>query len=347
MRLQNIFLYEKFKNLFFVLSVLSARCSGLGARCFLMKTRVRIGTRGSALALYQAELFKNKLANDFSMVAFELVVIKTAGDVRGTRSMRGGDDSKTLFTREIEEALLCEDIDLAVHSAKDLAAVMPRGLRIGAVLEREDPRDCLVARKNIPLAHLESGARIGTSALRRKAQLLRFNQDLVIEELHGNVDTRVKKALQGDFDAIVLAHAGLKRLGLVDHVSEIFDAERFLPAPGQGIILAQIRQGDAQTQALLEPVNHKPTLTRLVCERAFLKRLGGGCQLPCGMLTELTPGKLKARGILLMPDGSHCIEREIEDPGGDPEATGMELAEIILEEGGRKILNAIEKSNEA
>lgn len=312
-----------------------------------MKSCVRIGTRGSALALYQAELIKNKMRNDFPMVSFEIVVIRTSGDVRsasGGRLARTA-DSKTLFTREIEDALLRDEIDMAVHSAKDLAAVMPAGLTMGAVLEREDPRDCLVSRKNIPFEKLEPGSRIGTSALRRKAQILRLNQDLVVEDLHGNIDTRIKRALNGDFDAIVLAHAGLKRLGLDDHTATVFPEERFLPAPGQGIIVAQIRQGDSETAAFLEPVNHKHTWQRLVCERAFLKRLGGGCQLPCGMLTELQPESLKVRGILLMPDGSHFIEREIQDDGSDPEETGMELAEMILEEGGRKILHAIEKDS--
>jgi len=310
-----------------------------------MKSLVKIGTRGSALALYQAELFKSKLLNDFPMVRFELVTIKTTGDIRSAGGVRTplSDDSKTLFTREIEDALLRGDIDLAVHSAKDLAAVMPQGLKIGAVLEREDARDCLVTLKKYSFKQLEAGARVGTSALRRKAQLLRLNHDLVIEDLHGNVDTRIQKLLKGGYDAIVLAFAGLKRLGLTDHVSDVFAEDVFLPAPGQGIILCQIRQEDPEIEQMLEPVNHKPTLTRLICERAFLRRLGGGCQLPCGMLTELKPEKLKVRGVLLMPDGSHFVERELEDDGTDPEETGIELAEIILEEGGRKILHAIEK----
>lgn len=310
-----------------------------------MKSLIKIGTRGSALALYQAELFKTKLSNDFPMVRFELITIKTTGDLRSAGGVRTplSDDSKTLFTREIEEALLRGEIDLAVHSAKDLAAVMPQGLKIGAVLEREDSRDCLVTLKNVPFEQLEAGARVGTSALRRKAQLLRLNHDLAIEELHGNVDTRIQKLLKGDYDAIVLAYAGLKRLGLTDHVSHVFDEDVFLPAPGQGIILCQIRQGDHAMEQMLEPVNHQSSLTRLICERAFLRRLGGGCQLPCGMLTDLKPEKLRVRGVLLLPDGSHFVERELEDDGADPEETGIELAEIILEEGGRKILHAIEK----
>jgi hydroxymethylbilane synthase len=310
-----------------------------------MKSIVKIGTRGSALALYQAELFKMKLSNDFPMVRFELVIIKTTGDIRSAGGVRTplSDDSKTLFTREIEDALLSGAVDLAVHSAKDLAAVMPQGLKIGAVLEREDARDCLVTLKNVSFRQLEAGARVGTSALRRKAQLLRLNHDLAVEDLHGNVDTRIQKLLKGNYDAIVLAYAGLKRLGLTDHVSDIFAEESFLPAPGQGIILCQIRQEDADMEQMLEPVNHKPTLARLICERAFLRRLGGGCQLPCGMLTELKAEKLRVRGVLLLPDGSHFVERELEDDGTDPEETGIELAEIILEEGGRKILHAIEK----
>jgi len=310
-----------------------------------MKSIVKIGTRGSALALYQAELFKTKLSNDFPMVQFELVKIRTTGDVLSAGGVRAprSDDSKTVFTREIEEALIRRDIDLAVHSAKDLAAVMPKGLKIGAVLEREDARDCLVTPKNTPFGLLGAGARIGTSALRRKAQLLRLNHDLDIVDLHGNADTRVKKVLNGDYDAIVLAYAGLKRLGLTDHVSEVFAEEQFLPAPGQGIILCQIREDDSEMEAMLEPVNHLHTLTQLICERSFLRRLGGGCQLPCGMMTELTDEKLTVRGVLLLPDGSHFIERELSGDHGEPEEVGFELAEIILEEGGRKILHAIER----
>ncbi|OGW72564.1 MAG: hydroxymethylbilane synthase [Omnitrophica bacterium GWA2_52_12] len=308
----------------------------------MIKLNVKIGTRGSALALYQAELVKARLQIIFPMGNFEIVVIKTTGDTLSTGGVRSG-LTKQIFTREIEEALTKGEIDMAVHSAKDLSVPLPEGLKLGAVLEREDARDCLVSAQNKRFRDLEPGARVGTSALRRKTQLLRLNHDLVVQDLHGNVDTRLRKVQEGQYDAIVLAYAGLKRLGLAEHASEIFSEDVFLPAPGQGIIAVQSRTGDESAAEMLHGLNHAPTLQRLLCERAFLKRLGGGCSLPCGIMTELAGEQLKTKGILLAPNGSHFIERSLDDTAGDPEETGAELAEIILEEGGRKIMHEIER----
>ena len=308
-----------------------------------MKPLFKIGTRGSALALYQAQLLKAHLEMKFPMIRFETVEMKTTGDLMSSGSVRRDNASKRIYTLEIEEALLAGELDMAVHSAKDLSVPLPDGLKIGAALEREDPRDCLITRNKKKLRELEPGSRIGTSALRRKAQLARLNQDLVMDDLHGNVDTRVRKALEGKYDGIVLAYAGLKRLDLDHHAVEVFDEESFLPAPGQGIIAVESRDRDAEADELLATVNHAPTFQRLVCERAFLKRLGGGCQLPCGMASRLARDRFYVKGILLAPDGSHWVEREMDDAAADPERTGMELAELILENGGRKILNEIEK----
>ncbi len=309
-----------------------------------MKLQVKIGTRGSALAVYQAQLVKARLEIGFPMVRFENVVIKTTGDQLSAAGQRSG-LTKRIFTREIEEALFRGDIDIAVHSAKDLSVPLPAGLKIGAALEREDPRDCLIGPKGRRFEDLEAGARIGTSALRRKTQLLRLNQDLVIEELHGNVDTRLRRLAEGRYDAIVLAFAGLKRLGLMGQVTDIFSEETFLPAPGQGIIAVESRLQDAAIDELIHGLNHPATFQRLLCERGFLSRLGGGCSLPCGILTELSKERLRTKGILLAPDGSHFVEREMEDLPTDPEETGRELAELILEEGGRKIMHEIERAS--
>lgn len=305
-----------------------------------MKSTLRIGTRGSALAFYQAELVKTKIGRDFPMIQIECVKIKTSGDM----IRRGGSsplETKRIYTREIEEALLAGEVDLAVHSAKDLAAVLPENLKIGAVLEREDPRDCLINREGKKLSELSLGARIGTSSLRRKMQLLRHSPELVIEEVHGNVDTRIRKVEEGYFDAIVLAYAGVKRLGLVNCVSEVFAEDQFYPAPGQGAIVVESRAEDKDMDEVLKPLHHKDSTIRLECERAFLKRLEGGCQLPCGISTALEDGKLKAKGILLDLEGSGWAEGQIDGDAEFPAAAGNSLAELILKNGGHEILEKI------
>ena len=305
-----------------------------------MKSTIRIGTRGSQLAFYQAELVKTRIENDFPLITVELVKIKTGGDM----VRRGGAalfETKRLYTREIEEALLAGEIDLAVHSAKDLAVTLPEGLAIGAVLEREDPRDCLVSKEKKKLFELPFGARIGTASLRRKMQLLRHNPELSVEEVHGNVDTRIRKIEEGEFDAMVLAHAGLKRLGLLNYVAEIFPEDSFYPAPGQGTIAVECRSGDRETGEILEPLGHPASAKRLECERAFLRRLEGGCQLPCGIMTSVENGVLKAAGSLFALEGHEFVEAKHRGPGDYPAKVGEELAEMILAAGGQKILEKI------
>ncbi|MBI3313709.1 MAG: hydroxymethylbilane synthase [Candidatus Omnitrophica bacterium] len=307
-----------------------------------MKSSIRIGTRGSQLALYQAELVKTLINQDFPLLVVELVKIKTSGDM----IRRGGPapfETKRIYTREIEEALLAGEIDLAAHSAKDLAAIMPDGLKIGAALEREDSRDCLVSRDHKKLSELPLGARIGTSSLRRKMQLLRWNPELIVEEIHGNVDTRIRKIDEGEYDAVVLAYAGIKRIGFVNYVTEIFPEDTFYPAPGQGIIAVQSRIADGEMDEILEPLHHGPTGKRLDCERAFLRRLEGGCQLPCGISTHIQNEIFSARGALFATEGHEWVEETIE---GKPEQTadlGKKLAEAILQKGGRSILEKIKQ----
>ena len=311
---------------------------------FIMKSTLRIGTRGSQLALYQAELLKTKIENDFPQLNIEIIKIKTGGDMI-RRGGTGPFDTKRIYTREIEEALLSREVDVAVHSAKDLAVIMPEGLKIGAVLEREDPRDCLISREHKKVSELPLGARVGTSSLRRKMQLLRWSPELIVEEIHGNVDSRVRKVDEGECDAIVLAYAGIKRLGLVNYVSEIFPEDTFYPSPGQGAVAAQCRENDPETEEILEPVHHKVSGKRLECERAFLRRLEGGCQLPCGITSLLEDDVLKIAGALFFTEGHEWVEQKLVGPAGHPADVGETLANLILDNGGREILERIRKSS--
>lgn len=307
-----------------------------------MKTSIRIGTRGSQLALYQAEVVKVRLEREFPLLSAEIVKIKTSGDMV-RRGVTDPMETKRIFTKEIEEALLSGQVQMAVHSAKDLSVRMPEGLKIGAVLEREDPRDCLVSKDHKKMSELPLGARIGTSALRRKMQLLRWSPELIIEELHGNVDSRIKKIESGEYDAIVLAYAGIKRLGLVNYVTEIFPEETFYPAPGQGAIVIQSKRGDFETEEMLEPIHHKPSAIRLECERAFLRRLEGGCQLPCGISTVLKEDVLYLKGALFALESHEWVEESLEGPADHPEDVGETLADLILQGGGQEILDKIKK----
>src|SRR3989338_8903098 len=311
-----------------------------------MKEKIRIGTRGSPLALYQAELVKSLINREFQMIFVEIVKVKTSGDM----IRRGVDhpfETKRIYTKEIEDALLRGDVDLAVHSAKDMSAVLPEGLKIGAAIEREDPRDCLVSKSFKKFSELPMGVRIGTSSLRRRMQLLRLHPDLIIEEVHGNVGTRIQKMEDGHFDAVVLAYAAIKRLGLGSCVDEVFDPSQFYPAPGQGIIVAEIREGDSEMEQILRPVNHKTTEKQLECERAFLRQLQGGCQLPCGIHTTVQGGKMDASAILLHIEGHEWIEESHQGPDGESAKTGQELAEKLLEKGGNEIIEKIKRSLEA
>lgn len=307
-----------------------------------MKEIIRIGTRGSQLALYQAELAKAQLNRIYPLLAVEIVKIKTSGDMIRRRKAAPF-DTKRIFTREIEEALLGGEVDLAVHSAKDLAVFLPDGLGIGAVLEREDPRDCVVGRDGKKLADLPAGATIGTSSLRRKMQILRLYPDLCVRDLHGNVDSRVRKVREGVIDAAVLAYAGVKRLGLVNHVSEILEPDRFYPAAGQGVIVIQTRADDAEVNGMLESLNHPVTAGQLQCERAFLACLEGGCQLPCGIMTVTGDDVLRARGAVFAVEGRSGAEAEYEGPAGQPAVAGEKLAGLILEAGGREILEGVRR----
>ena len=312
-----------------------------------MKTEFRIGTRGSKLALYQSELVKAKLEKNFPLMRFTVTAIKTSGDMI-RRSMVDPFATKRVYTKEIEEALVSREIDLAVHSAKDLAVELPGGLKLGAALEREDSRDCLVAREGKKLSELPLGARIGTSSIRRRLQLLRMNLELIVEDIRGNVDSRLRKVEEGQTDGIVLAYAGLQRLGLTSPVTEIFPEDKFYPAPCQGIIAVESREKDPETDELLGSLNHPPTAFRAACERAFLRRLEGGCQLPCGITTRFEEGgkKFRAAGVLFSLDGTQRVEDKMEFLPENPEAIGTRLAKALLEKGGAQIVGEMRRGFE-
>lgn len=298
---------------------------------------MRIGTRGSALALAQSGHVRERLA-DGRGDEVPLEVIETSGDRNPMASLRrfGG---KGIFTKEIEDALLMGRVDLAVHSLKDLPTDMTPGLRIGALLTREDPRDAVIARGATPIEKLRPGAKVGTSSLRRRAQLLARRPDLEVVDLRGNVPTRIARLEEGRFDAIVVAAAGLRRLGLIDRATELLDDSFMLPAPGQGVVAIQIREGDAATAAAVAPLHDAGAAAEAAAERSLLAALGGGCLVPIGARARVLDGTLTLASFVGDPSGRPSIRRTARGPAADPEAVGRELAERLLHEGARSILD--------
>jgi len=270
-----------------------------------------IGTRGSPLALAQANQVRDRLAvaHALDVDAITLEVIRTTGDRISDRPLTeaGG---KGLFTKEIEEALIAGAIDLAVHSAKDMPTILPPGLRIAGVLEREDARDVFISRKAKTLAELPRGARVGTASLRRQALVKQLRPDLIVVPMRGNVETRLRKLDAGEVDATVLALAGLKRLGLADAASVVLPVEEFLPAVGQGIIAIEARGDDERALDLVLAVSHAATAAALTAERAFLAVLEGSCRTPIAGYATVAGGQLAFRGLIAKPDGSEVIETQ-------------------------------------
>jgi len=281
---------------------------------------LRIGTRGSPMALYQAGLVRDRLCAAHPGLSAELVSIRTTGDREQTRRLAeiGG---KGLFTKEIEEALLDRRIDLAVHSLKDMETVLPTGLEIGAVLARDDPRDALISRNGGGLAALPQRARVGTASLRRCAQLLRWRGDLEILPIRGNVDTRLARLASGEFDALVLALCGLERLGKAGLASEILAPEVMLPAVGQGALAIECRTGDGSLRQLLAPLHDPASAACVAAERAMLAALDGSCRTPIAGLAAITGGRLALDALLLAPDGS--AERRDRIAGTIDDAVGL------------------------
>lgn len=290
-----------------------------------------IGTRGSPLALAQAQQVRDRLCHAHGMEADDIgiEVIRTSGDKITDKSLRefGG---KGLFTKEIEDALLAAKIDMAVHSMKDMPTRLPAGLEIPCLLPREDVRDAFLSPKAASLADLPAGAVVGTASLRRQAQVKRLRGDLEIVMFRGNVQTRLRKLADGEADATLLANAGLKRLGLEQHVTALVDTGTMLPAVAQGAIGIEIRQGDERSQALLAPLNDQSTALCVAAERAFLERLDGSCRTPIAGLAQLDGARLRFRGQILTPDGGEAHENGREGSSGDGEAMGRDAAEELL-----------------
>jgi hydroxymethylbilane synthase len=291
------------------------------------KKPLRLGTRGSRLALVQAKLVRSELLSQAG-TACEIAVLKTTGDRILDRSLADA-GGKGLFTKELEEALLSEEIDLAVHSMKDVPTALPKGLAIGAILPRGDPRDVFVSQRAQTLEALPKGARVGTSSVRRTAQVRRARPDVETVLLRGNVDTRLRKLDDGQYDAIILALAGLSRLGLEDRATWIFDPIEWLPALSQGAIGIEVRENDADTQVIVCKLDDSRTATALACERAFQSALDGSCRTPIGGFAALSGSTLLFRGEVIAPDGSDAVETSLEtqlgsDALGDAARAGRE-----------------------
>lgn len=290
--------------------------------------------------MWQAGHVRDLLVKAHPGIRIELVPIQTKGD-RVLDAPLAKVDSKGIFTREIEQALLSGAVDLAVHSLKDLPTTLPAGLMIGAVCEREDPLDCLVTKGARSLAELRAEAVVATGSPRRKAQLLHLRPDLRIVDLRGNVGTRLRKLDESDWDAIVLAKAGLVRLGFENRISCVLGRKEMLPAVCQGALGIEIRQEDGKTAALVSPLDHAPSRLATAAERAFLASLGGGCQVPIAALARVGWGTLAIEGLVASPDGRTYLRRHIEGPASAAEALGKALGAEILEEGGGAILGEV------
>jgi hydroxymethylbilane synthase len=307
--------------------------------------RRRIGTRGSALALWQAKAVAASL--DERGTPTEIVVIKTGGDrlQEAPLSEAGG---KRLFVKELEDGLLAGDIDLAVHSAKDMSAVLPDGLTIAAVLRREDPRDALVLTKetavvdfDAALSHLGEMPTVATGSIRRIAQLSAVLPHARFVPIRGNVDTRLRKLDAGDYEALVLAAAGLKRLGFDARISAAIPLDVCIPAPGQGIVAIEIRDDDRETREAVAPIAHREAAQSLAAERAVVTALGGGCQLPLGAVAVHERGSLSVHAVVAWPDGHDAIRRSVTGSPRQAAALGEQLAEALVAAGAAEILSAV------
>jgi hydroxymethylbilane synthase len=298
-------------------------------------TPLRIGTRGSPLALVQARTVRDRLAAALGRSAdtIELKIIRTTGDTIVDRPL-AEEGGKGLFTKEIEEALMRGDIDLAVHSAKDMPTFLPPGLVLAACLEREDPRDVFISAKAKTIAALPQGARVGTASLRRQAIMKRARPDLEVAPLRGNVETRLRKLDGGEADAIILALAGLRRLGLEGRATRIMSADEFLPAAGQGAIAIETREDDAATRALLTKIDHADTSVAVAVERAFLAVLDGSCKTPIGAHATIEDETVRFRGLIARPDGGSAHDIAATGARGDAVKIGESCARELKQRAG-------------
>ena len=297
---------------------------------------VRLGTRGSPLALWQTRWVAEALEAQHAGMRTELVIIRTTGD-RNRRDPLAQLGGKGLFVKELEDALLRREIDVAVHSMKDMPTELPPGLHFGAIPPRAEMRDAFVGRDGRTLTECTEPWRIGTGSLRRQAQLLARYRTLHMQDLRGNVDTRLRKVQHGEVDGAVLAAVGLIRLGLEEHITEILPIDLMLPAVGQGALAVETRVGD-WVDELLAPLHHAPTAHAITAERAFLAHLGGGCMVPIAALGECQQDVLHLQGLVSTPPGDRMLRQQVHGPTHDAETLGQCLAAQLLDAGAREIL---------
>jgi len=300
---------------------------------------IRIGTRGSLLAKWQAEFVRKRIFQTTG-VEPEIVIVKTTGDnmQQAPFSQIGG---KGVFIKELEEALLQEHIDLAVHSVKDVPTDVPSRLCFPAVCRRDDTRDCLISGKGETLDKLRRGARVGTSSLRRQSQLRHLRADLDVRDLRGNVDTRLRKVDSGEYEAIVLAKAGLDRLGMSARITEVLSPDVCMPAVGQGAIAVQARIKDEELGDALAPLDDNETRQSIVAERALLGALQGGCQVPLGAWARFERNQLTMDAVVCSPDGANYIRQRAAGPTGQPRELGQQLAQMLIDAGAGTILEEV------
>ncbi|MGA3108240.1 MAG: hydroxymethylbilane synthase [Candidatus Bathyarchaeia archaeon] len=304
-----------------------------------MRNAIIVGTRGSALALAQTKQIIQALKELESNLRFEITEIKTKGD-NMRDSGESALDSKRLFTKEIEESLIDKEIRIAVHSMKDLTTELPIGLKIGAVPQRADHRDALISRDKRKFEQLSGGARVGTSSPRRRTQLLAARNDLHILTMHGNVDTRLRKLEAGEYDAIIVAAAGLARLGMEKRATELLSTRIMLPAVGQGALAVEIREDDEEMVGLLSRINHEPTHRAVEAERAFARKLGANCKTPIAAFAIVHETKLRIDGMVASSDGRMLLRTQLISDKSDPKKVGEELAESLINKGAQLVLEA-------
>lgn len=308
-----------------------------------MSRRIRVGTRGSKLARIQTEILISHLTALNPSATFETVLIATAGDKVRDRPIADVGEVG-VFVKELEEALFKEEVDVVAHSLKDLPTDLPKGLTLACVLDREDPRDILVSKNNVKFKDLPTNATVATSSRRRTAQLSALRSDLNFIDIRGNVPTRLRKHDEGECDAIILAAAGLKRLGLTDRVSEFLETDVCVPAAGQGALAAECRADDEIICRLLKAADNRVVRAEITAERAFLKELGGGCSVPIGALARCRDDNLELTGCVTALNGSKIIKRKLSGHAENPAALGQRLAELLIKDGAEIILSQLRLS---
>ncbi|MCU4155312.1 hydroxymethylbilane synthase [Carboxylicivirga sp. A043] len=308
------------------------------------KSTIRIGTRGSKLALYQANLVKSKLEEAFPDKSFETVIISTKGDkILDVALSKIGD--KGLFTKELEHALFANEVDMCVHSLKDLPTIFPEGAQLGAILKRAEYKDAWVSKDGLALEDMTEEHTVATSSLRRKAQVHRLNPKVKVVDIRGNVDTRLNKMNNGHCDAMVMAGAGLIRLGYNEIITQLFEADYFVSACGQGAIAIEIRENDATIDAIVKKLHCETSYQQITAERSFLNELEGGCQIPIGAYAKVEDEQLHLLGLVAMPDGTKELRAELSGKACDAEEIGRKLAQQIAQSGGVEILEKVRTLN--